>query len=460
MEILLNLCLAIFAGLIIARLIEPLGLPSVTGYLIAGVLIGPYCLGHLSEYIGFGFGTMEEVETLQLVSKIALGFIAFSIGSEFRLEHLRHIGKQATVIAIFQALAATVLVDGALIALHFAFPEILPFPAAIVLGAIATATAPAATLMVVKQFKAKGPLTDILLPIVALDDAVGLIVFAVSFGVAKAMVSGELDIFSILVNPMLEIACSLLLGAIFGFILAKIMDIFHRYDRRVCLTLAFVFLTVAICMNDFAVGPVHIHFSSLLTCMMLGTVFCNVTTLKRSTRIMDETDHWTTVVLVTFFVISGAELELDVFLQLGVVVTGVVYIIARSLGKYFGSRLSAKMVGCSDTIQKYLGITLLPQAGVALGMAVTAMELGTETGSLVRNITLFAVLVYELVGPLLTKISLIRAGEITPENAKPKLETVKKAHAKAAAAAAATPEAQSTCPKAQESGCPCPEAKK
>ena len=442
MEVLLNICLAIFAGLIIARLLEPLGLPSVTGYLLAGVLIGPYCLGHLSEFVGFGFGTMEQVETLQLISKVALGFIAFSIGNEFRLEHLKHIGKQATIIAIFQALAATVLVDGALIALHFAFPDVLPLPAAIILGAIATATAPAATMMVIKQFKAKGPLTNILLPIVALDDAVGLIVFAVSFGIAKAVQSGEIDLFSILVNPLLEIVCSLLLGAIFGFVLAKIMNIFHRYDRRICLALAFVFLTVAICMKDFHFlgGRIHIAFSSLLTCMMLGTVFVNTTTEKRSVRVMDETDHWTNIVLITFFVISGAELELDVFLQIGVVITGIVYIITRSLGKYYGARISAKMVGCGDTIQKYLGITLLPQAGVALGMAVTATQLGGESGSLVRNITLFAVLIYELVGPLLTKIALIHAGEIQPENRKPKLETVKTKMIKEAEAAASVEE--------------------
>ncbi len=448
MEVLLNVCLAIFAGLIIARLLEPLGLPSVTGYLLAGVLIGPYCLGRFSDLVGFGFGTMEEVETLQLVSKVALGFIAFSIGNEFRLEHLKHIGKQATIVAIFQAIAATVLVDGALIALHFAFPDILPLPAAIVLGAIATATAPAATMMVIKQFKAKGPLTNILLPIVALDDAVGLIVFAVSFGIAKALVLGELDIFSILVNPLLEITCSLLLGAIFGFILAKIRNIFHRYDRRICLALAFVFLTVAICMKDFHFlgGKIHFTFSSLLTCMMLGTVFVNATTEKRSVRVMDETDHWTNIVLVTFFVISGAELELDVFLQIGVVITGVVYIIARSIGKYYGARISAKMAGCSVMIQKYLGITLLPQAGVALGMAVSAMQLGPTTGGLVRNITLFAVLIYELFGPLFTKMALVHAGEIEPENRKPKLETVKTRMDKEAAAKATAASAEEAVP--------------
>ena len=189
-------------------------------------------------------------------------------------------------------------------------------------------------------------------------------------------------------------------------------------------------------MKDFHIGPVHFAFSSLLTCMMLGTVFCNVTTLKRSTTVMEETDHWTNIVFVTFFVISGAELELSVFLNWGVVIAGVLYIIARSLGKYYGARISAKMVGCSETIQKNLGITLLPQAGVALGMAVTAQQLGGGDGSLVRNITLFAVLIYELVGPMLTKLSLIAAGEITPENAKPKLQTVKKAQAAAAAAAA------------------------
>ena len=424
MVILLNISLAILAGLIIARLIEPLGLPSVTGYLVAGVLIGPYCLGRISDLIGFGFSNMETVHSLQLISEVALGFIAFSIGSEFRLDALRQTGKQATVIAIFQAIAATAIVDVALIALHFIFPETISVAAAITLGAIATATAPAATLMVIRQYKAKGPLTSLLLPVVALDDAVGLIVFAISFGIAKGLVSGQVDIFSILVNPLVEIAVSLLVGAFFGFILAKIMDIFHRKDRRVCLAITFVFLTVGLCMTSFSIGHIHVGFSPLLTCMMLGTVFCNVTTLKRSTYVMEETDHWTNVVFVIFFVISGAELELSVFLNVSVVIAGILYIVARSLGKYYGSLFSAKVMKCDPMIQKYLGITLLPQAGVTLGMTITALQLGGTDGALIRNITLFAVLIYELFGPLFTKLSLIAAGEITEENRKPKLETV------------------------------------
>lgn len=435
MVILLNISLAILAGLIIARLIEPLGLPSVTGYLVAGVLIGPYCLGRLLSFTDIGFSSMADIEALRLISEVALGFIAFSIGQEFRLEELKHTGKQATVIAIVQALTATVLVDAVLIGLHYVYPDAISLPAAITLGAIATATAPAATLMVIRQYKAKGPLTSILLPVVALDDAVGLIVFAVSFGVAKALVSGSPDIYSILVNPLLEIVASFVIGAILGYILSLIMNIFHRRSRRQILGITFVFITVAICMTSFTFGHIHIGFSPLLTCMMLGTMFCNTTSIKRSTTVMEETDHWTNIVFVIFFVISGAELELSVFTNAGVVIAGILYIVARSLGKYFGSLFSAKMVKCAPMIQKYLGITLLPQAGVALGMTITAMQLGTTDGQLIRNITLFAVLIYELFGPLFTKMSLVAAGEIAKEDSKPKLQTVKKAQQIAAAKA-------------------------
>ncbi len=411
MEILLTLSVALFAGLMLSRLAKLVHLPAVTAYLVAGILVGPYLLGAFGVN-GLGFASMKDIETYSLLSDVALGFIAFSIGNEFRLAQLKQTGRQATVIGILQAIAATLLVDGALIGLHFLMPDKLPLPTAIVLGAVASATAPAATLMVVRQYKAKGPLTDILLPIVALDDAVGLVLFAVSFGVAKALVTGHVDLLSVVAEPILEVALSLLLGLVMGLLFSFFERFFHSRSKRLAMSVTFVFLTVALSMVEFSIGRVHVAFSSLLVCMMLGTVFCNVCDF--SEELMGRVDRWTAPLFILFFVISGAELELSVFRDWTVVLIGVVYILFRSLGKYFGSSFSAHAVKCEPTIVKFLGITLLPQAGVALGMAIKAESLG-ECGVLVANITLFSVLIYELVGPFLTKIALTKAGEISPE---------------------------------------------
>ena len=409
---LLNISVAMFAGLMLTRLGNKLKLPDVTAYLVAGVLIGPCVLGAL-HIPGLGFSSFDELEALGAISDVALGFIAFSIGNEFRLSQLRETGKQALVIGILQALVTTLVVDAALLGLHFLFPQALSVPAAITLGAIAAATAPAATLMVVRQYKAKGKLTDLLLPIVALDDAVGLVVFAVSFGVARALSSGIVDVYTIVVNPILEILGSLFLGALAGLGLAKIEPFFHSNTNRIAMSISFVFLTVALSMLKIPAGGATIGFSPLLVCMMLGSVFCNLCPL--SEEIMRVADRWTAPVLVLFFVLSGAELELGVFAKAGSVAIGLVYILFRSLGKYIGARESAKLVGCDKKVVDYLGITLLPQAGVALGMCVTAAQLPGD-GTLVRNIVLFAVLNYELFGPVLTKWALTKAGDIKPKS--------------------------------------------
>ena len=409
---LLNISVAMFAGLMLTRLGNKLRLPDVTAYLVAGVLIGPCVIGAL-HIPGLGFSSFAELEALGAISDVALGFIAFSIGNEFRLSQLRETGKQALVIGILQALVTTLVVDAALLGLHFLFPQALSVPAAITLGAIAAATAPAATLMVVRQYKAKGKLTDLLLPIVALDDAVGLVVFAVSFGVARALSSGIVDVYTIVVNPILEILGSLFLGALAGLGLAKIEPFFHSNTNRIAMSISFVFLTVALSMLKIPAGGATIGFSPLLVCMMLGSVFCNLCPL--SEEIMRVADRWTAPVLVLFFVLSGAELELGVFAKAGSVAIGLVYILSRSLGKYIGARESAKLVGCDKKVVDYLGITLLPQAGVALGMCVTAAQLPGD-GSLVRNIVLFAVLNYELFGPVLTKWALTKAGDIRPKS--------------------------------------------
>lgn len=417
MTTLLSVSITLLAGLLMSRLAKLLKLPAVTAYIVAGILIGPFCLGALPLPEGVGFSSIHEVEAFKLITEVATGFIAFSIGNEFRLSSLKKTGKQATVIGILQALCATLMVDAALIGLHFMMPDKISLPAAITLGAIASATAPAATLMVVNQYKAKGPLTDLLLPIVALDDAVGLIIFAVSFGIAKSMVSGgALDFVSVIVEPLLEVVLSLLLGAVMGFIFHFTERFFHSRSKRMTISIAFVLLTVAITTIKFSVGGVHIGFSTLLTCMMLGTVFCNVCDV--SEEIMDRTERWTAPLYVLFFALSGAELDFSAFADVAIVGIGVVYIITRSMGKYFGALGSAKMVKCEPTVNKYLGITLLPQAGVALGMSITALELGSFDGALVRNIVLFSVLIYELIGPMLTKMALQAAGEIKPEGKK------------------------------------------
>ena len=415
MQVLLSLSIALFVGLMLSRVAKMVKLPAVTAYLVAGILVGPYLLGQIwvpGAGIHLGF-CPKDFEKYKLFSDVALGFIAFAIGNEFRLNSLKKTGRQATIIGIVQAVFTTLLVDAALIGLHFAMPEVLPLPVAIVLGAVASATAPAATLMVVRQYKAKGPVTDILLPIVALDDAVGLVLFAVSFGVAKALISGSVDLLSVVLEPVLEVVGSLILGALMGFLFHWAERFFHSRSKRMAMSVTFVMLTVALSMIEFHIGRVHVAFSSLLVCMMMGTVFCNVCDF--SEELMDRVERWSAPLLVLFFVISGAELELSVFTSGAIVLVGVVYILFRSCGKYFGAGISSRATKCDPNIVKYLGITLLPQAGVALGMASKAAEGLGDMGKTVANITLFAVLVYELVGPFLTKVALQKAGEIRPE---------------------------------------------
>ena len=412
MTLFLEVALALLFGLLFTRVTNIFKLPDVTAYLIAGVLVGPYCLGRLGIE-GLGFTTHETVEQLSFISDLALGFIAFAIGSEFRMSSLKKTGKQAFVIGILQALITTAVVDVALLLVHLAVGSKLSVAAAITLGSIAAATAPAATLMVVRQYKAKGKVTDILLPVVALDDAVGLAVFAVSFGIAKALAGGTLDLVSIVVNPLLEIVCSLALGALLGCVLTALERLYHSNRNRIALIVGFVIATVGLSMLKIKIDSATVGFSSLLVCMMLGTVFCNICPLSED--LMNRADKWTSPLMALFFVISGAELELSVFSSLTIVGIGLAYILSRSAGKYIGAYISCRLVKAEPEVTKYLGLTLLPQAGVALGMCVTAGELEGD-GSLIKNVILFGVLIYELIGPLLTKIALTKSGDISEKS--------------------------------------------
>ena len=411
-QMLICLSIALIAGLLMSRLAKAVNLPAVTSYLVAGLLLGPFVLGRLGlSGLGIGFGSLEQVEGYGVVTQVALGFIAFVIGNEFRLSSLRSMGQQAITVGIAQAVITTALVDAALVWVHLLFPQVLSLASAITLGSIAAATAPAATLMVVKQYKAKGPLTHLLLMVVAIDDAVGLVLFSASYGVANALEQGHMDLLSVAVEPLMEILLSLLLGAVAGYLLNLLEVYFHSRSKRMSLSVAFVLLTVGVSMQEFEVGGVRCGFSLLLVCMMTGTVFCNV--CPTSEELMDRLDRWVSPINILFFVLSGAELDLTILPNPLVLLVGVVYIASRSLGKISGAYTSCRATKCSPSIQKYLGLTLLPQAGVALGMAAEAAQL--SDGHMVRNVVLFSVLVYELVGPTLTRMALTAAGEIRPE---------------------------------------------
>ena len=411
-QMLICLSIALIAGLLMSRLAKAVNLPAVTSYLVAGLLLGPFVLGRLGlSGLGIGFGSLEQVEGYGVVTQVALGFIAFVIGNEFRLSSLRSMGQQAITVGIAQAVITTALVDVALVGVHLLFPQVLSLASAITLGSIAAATAPAATLMVVKQYKAKGPLTHLLLMVVAIDDAVGLVLFSASYGVANALEQGHMDLLSVVVEPLMEILLSLLLGAVAGYLLNLLEVYFHSRSKRMSLSVAFVLLTVGVSLLEVEVGGVRCGFSLLLVCMMTGTVFCNV--CPTSEELMDRLDRWVSPINILFFVLSGAELDLTILSNPLVLLVGVVYIASRSLGKISGAYASCRATKCSPRIQKYMGITLLPQAGVALGMAAEAAQL--SDGHMVRNVVLFSVLVYELVGPTLTRMALTAAGEIRPE---------------------------------------------
>ena len=407
---LICLAVAIIGGLLFSRITKLLKLPVVTAYLLAGLFMGPFCLGALNVP-GLGFNSLGQVEGFSVITQAALGFIAFTIGNEFRLSQLKAMGRSAIAVGILQAVITTLVVDAVLICLHLCFPNVISIPCAITLGAIASATAPAATLMVVRQYKADGPLTRLLMLVVAIDDAVGLVMFSVSFGIATAISHGQVSMLGVVVEPILEIVLSLGFGCIMGWLLNWVEQFFHSRSKRMTLSVAFVLLTVGLSSVEFTVAGIHCSFSLLLVCMMTGTIFCNI--CSTSEELMNRVDGWTMPLNILFFVLSGAELDLAVVIQPVTILIGVIYILARSAGKYFGAGLSCRLTQQSKPICDNLGITLLPQAGVALGMALTAATL--PDGAMARNVVLFAVLVYELVGPALTKRALTAAGEIRPE---------------------------------------------
>ena len=386
MNILLVIAIAMTAGLVVSRAARAVKLPNVTAFLLAGLVIGPCVTGIVNR---------EQLASMSVISEAALGFIAYAIGGEFKLSYLKKIGKAPLTITAFQGLMTAACVDVGLIAFG------VDVPLALLLGAIALATAPAATLMVVRQYKAHGPVTQMLLPVVAMDDALGLMVYSISSSVAQAMLGGQITVQSLVLTPVIEIVGSLVLGAALGYVLSLGARFFASRGNKLALSIAMVLAGVGLCDV--------LNLSSLLVCMMIGAVMVNLS--QQREVLMEQCDRFTPPLFLLFFVLSGAELDLTVLPQVGLI--GVGYLVLRSIGKWGGTMLGAVCVHADENIRKYLGLTLLPQAGVAIGMAALVAAHFPTLGQQVNTIVLAGVLVFELIGPVITKLALTRAGEIT-----------------------------------------------
>lgn len=428
MNQILCIALALFVGLLSSRLMKLLRLPNVTGYLISGIIFGPFVLG---KYIG-GWSTdplsINSIQAISWISDIALGFIAFTIGCSFKTSSLKAVGKRIVIITIFEALGGALITIGGLFVAYIFLKDTLPIAVILTLGAIACATAPAATLMVIKQYRAHGPVVDTLIPVVAFDDAVALIAFSVLFSISKSLVTAtSLSFVGVIVVPLIEIVASLALGALLGFLISLGCRFFKSRANRMIMVIASILVVVGLSILANQLGwklfGEDFSFSSLLACMMIGAFFINAR--KDAQRTIERIDQFTSPLYMLFFVISGANLNITIFASkdaLLVVIIALVYIVMRCVGKYSGAFISSRITKSEPAVQKYLGFTLFPQAGVAIGLATTASQTLAKAGyekesSIILAVILTATIVYELVGPLITKIALYKAGEIQKETA-------------------------------------------
>lgn len=394
MDIVLYLGIAMTAGLILNRIVKKINLPNVTGYLLAGLIAGPYVLNLIPS---------DAVEQMGIITNVALGFIAFSIGGSFKFSDIKAIGGKVLVITFFEACTASLFVTLALVIFRF------PMPVALALGAIAAATAPATTLLVARQYHADGPVTRMLLPVVAMDDAICIILFSVMTSIAAVIENGtELSVGEMILDPVREIGLSLLLGAAVGCVVALCSKLFKSRANRIAVIVCSIFICVALAEK--------FNISSLLVCMMNSAVMVNLS--KESDKMLDVCDRWTPPLFLLFFVISGAELNLSVLPQIGLI--GVIYLIARTLGKYLGATAGSAIIKADKNITKYLGLTLIPQAGVAIAMSQLVTGILPHYGEQIRAVVLCATLIYELTGPLVTKAALTKAGEIEKTKRKKK----------------------------------------
>ncbi len=418
----------LLVALLSTRLMKVLKLPNVTGYIITGILVGPFAFGLF--FNNFSFNDIDTspiftyVDRIKWLSNVALGFIAFSIGTSFKKSILKSVGKKVVIITIMEALGGSLVVILSLFALYFIFPNQMSIEVVLTLSAIASATAPAATLMVIKQYKAKGEFVNTLLAVVALDDAVALILFAVLFQIATTISSGgsSFDLYKMIFKPLIEIGISILSGVLIGFFITLLNKLFKSRNNKIVLCIFTVFLSLGLYFLFKAPFMGGFELSSLLMCMMSGAIFTNFA--KDSDRTLDVLDRLTSPIYMMFFVLSGASLDLRVFFDkngLSVLLIALVYIIFRVVGKWLGSYTGASITKSSKEIKNYLGFALVPQAGVAIGLATTANAVFSEheetkaIGTLIMSIILTSTLVYELIGPLCSKFALTKAGAIEKE---------------------------------------------
>lgn len=385
-KIIIETAIMLLAGLFCGRLAKFLKFPNVTGYLIAGLLLGPSLLNLIPNSMVSGFG---------VISDIALAFIAFSIGTEFNLNYFKKVGIAPIVIAICEACGAIIIVTLVLIICGF------DIKLSIMLGAIAAATAPAQTIMVINQYKAKGSLTSLLLSVVAIDDAVALIGFGFATTIVKMMSSNmNTNIILSIISPITEILISFIIGAIMSLLMKLIFRWFKKSSNRACIIIAIVLFTYWFAE--------YFHGSSLLACMSLGAVLVNI--YSETEDIVKIVDNFTPAIFMIFFVISGAGFEISALPDIGMI--GILYVVLRVIGKIFGAWFGGKMAKQEDKICKYLGPTLMPQAGVALGLIVVAGKIVPDYASQIRVIILCSTFIYSIIGPVAAKFALEKSGEI------------------------------------------------
>ncbi len=400
MSIILSLAVFVGLGMVLARVLKRLGSPEVLSYILAGLVIS-VCL---ARFLPKGFVSAGDT-----IGTVALGFIAFEIGDTFRLKNVREVGSKGLWLSVVQAVFTyAVVLLGFLTteALHIThLPDAMPV--ALFLASTAAATAPAATFMVVQEYRAKGPLTNYLLMAVTFDDAVGIILFDISVVIMRIVLrGGPLHVSEMILGPLREIGLSLLIGAVTGVIMVVMSRWFRSKSERLLLAIMIVLATVGVSQV--------LGVSSLLACMLAGTLFANMAADPAST--FATVDTWTVPLLLMFFVFSGADINLALLPKFAVV--ALCYVVLRSFGKIFGSWAGARMVKAPVTVAKYLGWAMLPQAGVAIGFAVIARSIFPEL-SYLSTIVLAIVIVFEIVGPLAAKRALFGSREVAPEFLKP-----------------------------------------
>lgn len=387
MNLILKVTIALAVGFIGGKFIGILKLPNVSGYLLIGVLLGSSFFNIISP---------EDIQVLEVISELALAFIAFNIGSEFVIKEIKKFGRKIFWITLGEVIGAILLVFSVM---YFVFRQDFPF--SIVIASMSAATAPAATLLVIRQYQAKGPLTKTILPVVALDDILGIIAFGIALALAKVSISGEsLSVISLILSIGGEIFGSILLGFVLGLILTISVKKLQSHDDYQIASLIAIGLGMGI---STALG-----LSPLLTNIVIGTTLVNL--VPRTDRVFGSVNNFVPAFYVLFFTLAGASLELGILRQIGLI--GTAYVLARGFGKYIGSYIGSTYVKAEDVVKKYLGFALLPQGGISIGLLILVRQQMPEYSDAITTIIMFSILIYETSGPIFSKYALKKSGEI------------------------------------------------